>query len=134
MGPLRGMKVLDLTVGDSGPFVGMQMGDGGADVIKIEPIGGDWARHLGGPFDHGDGPLYMGINRNKLTFGFKHLFGQTISEYCLENRLQTGWKLLQETEQPIAVVANQVGYAQAAAFSNAFRQHFGVTPTQVRRR
>jgi len=76
----------------------------------------------------------VGINRNKLTFGFKHLFGQTISEYCLENRLQTGWKLLQETEQPIAVVANQVGYAQAAAFSNAFRQHFGITPTQARRR
>src|SRR5689334_1505643 len=66
-GPLRGMKVLDLTVGDSAPFVAMQMGDGGADVIKVEPIEGDWARHLGGPglFDHGDGPLYMGMNRNK---------------------------------------------------------------------
>ena len=66
-GPLRGMKVIDLTVGDSGPFIGMQMGDGGADVIKVEPITGDWARPLGGPglFDHGDGPLFMGMNRNK---------------------------------------------------------------------
>ena len=35
---------------------------------------------------------------------------------------------------PIAVVAEKVGYAQAAAFSTAFRQHFGVTPKYVRQR
>jgi len=76
----------------------------------------------------------VGINRNKLTFGFKHLFDQTISEYCIESRLQSGWQLLQETTMPVAVVAAKVGYAQAAAFSTAFRQHFGVTPRYVRRR
>ncbi len=76
----------------------------------------------------------VGINRNKLTFGFKHLFDQTISEFCIESRLQAGWHLLQETTLPIAVVAEKVGYAQAAAFSTAFRQHFGVTPKYLRRR
>ncbi len=76
----------------------------------------------------------VGINRNKLTFGFKHLFEQTISEYRLELRLQLGWKLLQETSLPIAVVADRVGYGQAAAFSTAFRQHFGITPRHVRLR
>jgi len=62
------------------------------------------------------------------------LFDQTISEYCIESRLQAGWHLLQETTLPVAVVAEKVGYAQAAAFSTAFRQHFGVTPRSVRRR
>ena len=74
----------------------------------------------------------VGINRNKLTFGFKHLFDQTISAFCIETRLQLGWKLLQETSLPIAVVADKVGYEQAAAFSTAFRQHFGITPKRVR--
>jgi len=73
-----------------------------------------------------------GINRNKLTYGFKHLFGQTISEFCLKNRLQAGWKLLQETSLPIAVIAQKVGYKQAGAFATAFRQHFGITPIRVR--
>ena len=64
-GPLVGIKVIDLTEGDGAPFCAMQMGDAGADVIKVEPIEGDWARPLGGPFDHGDGPLFMGMNRSK---------------------------------------------------------------------
>lgn len=76
----------------------------------------------------------VGINRNKLTFGFRHLFDQTISDFCIETRLQAAWTLLQETSLPVAVVAERVGYAQATAFSTAFRQHFGVPPRQARRR
>lgn len=63
--PLLGMRVLDLTEGDGAPFAAMQLGDAGAEVIKVERTGGDWARSLGGAFDHGDGPLFMGMNRNK---------------------------------------------------------------------
>ena len=64
-GPFTGLKVIDLSQGDGAPYCGMQLGDAGADVIKVEPLEGDWARHLGPPFDHGDGPLFMGMNRNK---------------------------------------------------------------------
>jgi crotonobetainyl-CoA:carnitine CoA-transferase CaiB-like acyl-CoA transferase len=63
--PLHGQRVIDLTQGDGAPFCAMQLGDAGADVIKVEPLHGDWARPLGPPFDHGDGPLFMGMNRNK---------------------------------------------------------------------
>jgi AraC-like DNA-binding protein len=76
----------------------------------------------------------VGINRNKLTTGFKQLFDQTTSEYWIECRLQAGWQLLQDSALPVAVVAGRVGYAQSAAFSTAFRQHFGVTPRSIRRR
>src|SRR5205807_794587 len=34
-------------------------------VIKVEGLEGDWARQHGSPFDHGDGPLFLGMNRNK---------------------------------------------------------------------
>jgi len=63
--PLDGLRVIDLTQGDGAPFCAMQLGDVGADVIKVEPPDGDWARPLGPPFDRGDGPLFMGMNRNK---------------------------------------------------------------------
>ena len=63
--PLDGYVVLDLTQGESGPFCGMLLGDGGADVIKVEPVEGDWSRPLGPPFVDGDSTTFIGLNRNK---------------------------------------------------------------------
>ena len=47
-GPLAGLRVLELA-DEKGQFCGKLMGDLGADVIKIEPPGGERCRHLG-PF------------------------------------------------------------------------------------
>ncbi|MDE0941663.1 MAG: CaiB/BaiF CoA-transferase family protein [Alphaproteobacteria bacterium] len=45
--PFEGIKVVDLSQGIAGPYCGMLLAQHGADVIKVEPLHGDWARVLG---------------------------------------------------------------------------------------
>ncbi|MBV1694457.1 MAG: CoA transferase [Hyphomicrobiales bacterium] len=64
--PLAGVKVLDLTRVVSGPYATMQLGDLGADVVKIEEPGkGDESRTYGPPFIGGESTYFLSINRNK---------------------------------------------------------------------
>src|SRR5437870_2570364 len=64
-GPLAGVRILDCTTVVLGPWAAQQLGDLGADVIKIEPPEGDTTRQLG-PRRHPDmAAFYLGCNRNK---------------------------------------------------------------------
>ena len=45
--PYAGVKVVDLSQGIAGPYCGTLLAQHGADVIKVEPLQGDWARVLG---------------------------------------------------------------------------------------
>jgi len=62
--PLEGVRVLDLTQAYSGPFCTMQLADQGAEVIKIEPPGGEQSRHFV-PFKNDYSGYYAYMNRNK---------------------------------------------------------------------
>ena len=63
--PLAGLFVLDLTRVLSGPFATMHLGDLGADVLKVEPPGGDDTRRYGPPYEGGEASYYLAVNRNK---------------------------------------------------------------------
>jgi crotonobetainyl-CoA:carnitine CoA-transferase CaiB-like acyl-CoA transferase len=67
--PLKGTRVLDLTRVLAGPLSTMQLGDLGADVIKIErPGAGDESRGWGPPWDdRGESAYYLCCNRNKFS-------------------------------------------------------------------
>lgn len=45
--PYAGMKVVDLSQGLAGPYAAMLLRQYGAEVYKVEPLHGDWSRHLG---------------------------------------------------------------------------------------
>ena len=81
-GALKGLRILDLTHALAGPFCAQVMADHGADVIKVEPLAGDFFRRMG-PFRDEDterhfGGLFQCCNRNKrsIALDLKHPDGQ----------------------------------------------------------
>jgi crotonobetainyl-CoA:carnitine CoA-transferase CaiB-like acyl-CoA transferase len=62
---LDGVRVIDFTQIAAGPLCTMLLADMGADVIKIEPPGGDIGRTLGPPFIGGESAVFLALNRNK---------------------------------------------------------------------
>jgi crotonobetainyl-CoA:carnitine CoA-transferase CaiB-like acyl-CoA transferase len=64
-GPLRGLRVLDLTSVLMGPYATQLMADMGADVVKIEPPAGDTVRDIGPMRNPGMGHIFLHVNRNK---------------------------------------------------------------------
>ena len=61
---LEGIRVLDVTQVMAGPFCAMQLCDMGADVIKVEPPGGDSTRRMAGA-SRGDSAGFNAVNRGK---------------------------------------------------------------------
>ena len=64
-GPLTGVRVVDCTTVVLGPWAAQQLGDLGAEVIKVEPPEGDTTRQLGPMRNPNMGAFYLAVNRNK---------------------------------------------------------------------
>ncbi|MEZ5570154.1 MAG: CoA transferase [Halioglobus sp.] len=65
VGPCAGFRVLEFGTMVSGPLAGQNLGDLGADVIKIETLMGDTARWTGPPERDGINGFFSQFNRNK---------------------------------------------------------------------
>ena len=63
-GPLKGIKIIDLTAMVSGPTATMMLGDQGADVIKVEPLDGELMRKVGNSIN-GMTDSFLCCNRSK---------------------------------------------------------------------
>lgn len=67
MGVLSGYRVLDCSIAMAGPFAAQRLGDLGADVVKVEPVTGEWQRHVaaGGATGNKVNVSFLSLNRNK---------------------------------------------------------------------
>nr|WP_280801330.1 CoA transferase [Arthrobacter pigmenti] len=62
---MAGVRVLDLTHFVAGPWCTMLLADLGAEVIKLEPPGGEIGRSMGSVYAAGESAIFLGFNRGK---------------------------------------------------------------------
>lgn len=124
-GPLRGIRVLDVTHAAAGPVATMFLADLGADVIKVEPPTGELARFaepfLADDLDRHYGGRFANRNRNKraiaLDLGLaeeREVFLDLVetADAVVENmragvleRLGVGWEICRERNPALVYVA-----------------------------
>lgn len=74
----------------------------------------------------------VGVNRNKLHYGFKEEFGMSPLQYLEEYRLEQAYISLRDTDDLIYRIATDVGYTSQSSFSTAFKRKYGLTPKEAR--
>ncbi len=133
MGPLQGLKVLDLSRYIAGPYCAMLLGDLGADVVKVEkPETGEETRAIE-PLVGGDSLFVMVFNRNKksITLNLRDPQGQKIlrelvseSDILVENfrpgtmeKMGCGWEVLHRINSRL-IMASISGYGHDGPISD----------------
>jgi crotonobetainyl-CoA:carnitine CoA-transferase CaiB-like acyl-CoA transferase len=137
-GPLAGYRVIELGSTVAGPFCGRLLADFGAEVIKVEPAGGDPVRTMGKRF-HGKSLYAASIFRNKslISVDLRRAEGQRIvadlaarSDVLIENFRPGGmerWGLGYDTlsaRNPGLVMVRISGFGQDGPYSQ--RAGYGV--------
>ena len=116
---LSGLRIVDLSEGLAGPFAAKLLGDLGADVIKIEPPGGDAARRRG-PFSNGASVdpeasaafLYANTSKRSIV-----LDPASADDRALRDRLIAGAHAVIASEPEPRLADRGIGYEQLTALN-----------------
>ena len=153
MGPLEGVKILDLTSMVSGPMGAMILADQGAEVIKVEPLAGDQLRHMAALHNGVNAPFYS-CNRGKksLAIDLKSEEGKEIlnklveqSDVFMQNfrpgtieRMGFGYEELKKINPKLIFLSisgfgNKGPYAQSRVYDPVIQALSGATDIQADR-
>jgi len=84
--PYEGVKIVDLSQGVAGPYCAMLLARHGAEVIKVEPLEGDWSRVLGPQYgDHTAYSVPGNIGKRSIAVDLKQPKGRAIVDSLLED-------------------------------------------------
>jgi crotonobetainyl-CoA:carnitine CoA-transferase CaiB-like acyl-CoA transferase len=114
MGPLKGVKVVDMTTVLMGPYATQMLGDYGAEIIKVESLDGDVTRLIG-PMRHaGMGPVFLNTNRSKrsICLDLKKPVGREVVLRLLKDA-----DVLVYNVRPQAMARLQLGYDVVSAIN-----------------
>ncbi len=73
-----------------------------------------------------------GLNRAKLTRGFRDLFDCSVADAIATQRLDKAGEMLVATDLPVSSIGYRCGYLNNTSFTRAFVRRFGIAPTQYR--
>ncbi|MGK7393566.1 MAG: hybrid sensor histidine kinase/response regulator transcription factor [Candidatus Cyclobacteriaceae bacterium M3_2C_046] len=74
----------------------------------------------------------MGLSRVQLYRKVKAVLGISVHDYLVDLRLKQAQKLLAETNMTVAEIAYETGFSSPAYFSTAFKNKFGLTPSDYK--
>jgi crotonobetainyl-CoA:carnitine CoA-transferase CaiB-like acyl-CoA transferase len=118
------IRVVDLSQGMAGPMAAMVLADNGADVVKVEPPGGDWARSLPGflMWNRGKRSVELDLHTSYDRASVRHLIDGcdvVISTFRSgqANRLGVDYQHVQETN-PGAVYCTISGFGKARKYED----------------
>ena len=153
MGPLKGVKIIDLTTMVSGPMGAMILADQGAEVIKVEPLAGDQLRHMAATHNGVNAPFYS-CNRGKksLAIDLKSEEGKDVllnlvkeSDVFMQNfrpgtidRMGFGYEKLKEINPNLIYLSisgfgDKGPYAQSRVYDPVIQALSGATDIQADR-
>ncbi len=72
----------------------------------------------------------VGMSESKLKKTFKQVFGHSIYQYALYNRMEKAKELLESRQYNVSEVGGLVGYSNLAHFARAFKKQYSVAPKQ----
>ena len=90
-------------------------------------------QHTGKPWTLASLAKEAAMSRTRFANLFKSVSGMSAGEYLMWWRMQVAWEAL-EQGNGLSDVAERIGYRSEAAFSRAFKAHFGQTAGHVRRK
>lgn len=73
------------------------------------------------------------VSEKRLTEGFRHCFGCTVNEYITEKRMEAAKELLLTGKYTASNVTWMVGYSHTGYFIRVFREHYGMSPGEMRK-
>lgn len=74
----------------------------------------------------------VGLNRNKITVGFRQRFGTTPAKFGRGAKLTHARRLVTSTAMSMFEIACEAGFSSQSSFSRAYRTNFGVSPRNDR--
>jgi AraC family transcriptional regulator len=75
----------------------------------------------------------VGLSEAHFARAFKESTGQSPHKFVIERRLERGKRLLADTNDSIAQIAIDCGFADQAHFARSFSQHYGSSPSALRK-
>ncbi len=74
---------------------------------------------------------HLCVNQTYLRKMFKEQMNMTLSEYITQIRMQEAKRLITSTDRKLSEIAEDVGYADVAYFSNVFKKFYGISPRNM---
>lgn len=75
----------------------------------------------------------VGLSPRRMEMLFRQALGMTPAAYALSLRLQAARRMVTDTRHPLTEVALRTGFSSQSALSRAFKAHFGIAPSGLRR-